>query len=625
MSAEPIVLAGAGALADALGRALAAVGPVVRSDDVDAMLRAPLVVSASDLPSVARFKDLDARLYARGVAHLPAWIEFGEARLGPLVAGTPGCLRCAETRRMTAHPVKNYYAAAMEKSTASSAGAASLAVVAAIAAAEVTRFGDGRPVLAGRTFLVDLDTLESSTHRFTPDPTCAVCGAIPDDTAERAAIALAASRPALPGGWRVADYGGRHGELAEALVDARSGIATSLGVDITTSFCAVGSARFGCVSVQREEWGAGLTMSAARSRAVALLEVLERYAGLRPRGKTTTVRASYAELGGDALDPRSLILYADEEYARPKYPCVRCRDDLVMNWRWAWSFARERAILVPEQAAFYDATNVAREELFLIESSSGCATGGCIEEAVFHGLLEAIERDGVLRTWYSMAPPRHLDPATVRGRDLQLMIDRLTTVSGYRLAVIDATQETGIPVIWAMAVKDGDAEHRSLSTSRAHPDAETALAGALGELMGTLVYQRQQCVTRRGELLAMLGDSDRVLDRLDHSLLAGLPEAFERLSFLFEREAEAVPFAAAYPDGHAGWGRDLAVAARELIALVLRRGYDVIAVDQTTPEQRGFGLATVKVLVPGMLPMTYCHAMRRTPRRPRNPWPHPFA
>jgi ribosomal protein S12 methylthiotransferase accessory factor len=58
----------------------------------------------------------------------------------------------------------------------------------------------------------------------------------------------------------------------------------------------------------------------------------------------------------------------------------------------------------------------------------------------------------------------------------------------------------------------------------------------------------------------------------------------------------------------------------------------VIVVDQTAPEQRPFGLHTVKTLVPGLLPMSYCHFLRRTTGSPRldgvseiNPFPHPFA
>jgi ribosomal protein S12 methylthiotransferase accessory factor len=76
----------------------------------------------------------------------------------------------------------------------------------------------------------------------------------------------------------------------------------------------------------------------------------------------------------------------------------------------------------------------------------------------------------------------------------------------------------------------------------------------------------------------------------------------------------------------------------------LQTGLDVIAVDQTTPEHRLRDLACVKVLIPGLVPMTFGHHNRRVVGLPRlhvvpqllgyrsrpltddelNPAPHPF-
>jgi ribosomal protein S12 methylthiotransferase accessory factor len=77
---------------------------------------------------------------------------------------------------------------------------------------------------------------------------------------------------------------------------------------------------------------------------------------------------------------------------------------------------------------------------------------------------------------------------------------------------------------------------------------------------------------------------------------------------------------------------------------VLDLGLDVLVVDQTAPEHRAGGFACVKVLVPGALPMTFGHDLRRHHGIPRlaevprrlgyrdrplppeevNPYPHPF-
>jgi ribosomal protein S12 methylthiotransferase accessory factor len=67
----------------------------------------------------------------------------------------------------------------------------------------------------------------------------------------------------------------------------------------------------------------------------------------------------------------------------------------------------------------------------------------------------------------------------------------------------------------------------------------------------------------------------------------------------------------------------------------------VIVVDQTTPEHQAGGFSCVKVIIPGTLPMTFGHDVRRVDGLPRlfdvprrlgkrlraqdvNPDPHPF-
>jgi ribosomal protein S12 methylthiotransferase accessory factor len=73
-------------------------------------------------------------------------------------------------------------------------------------------------------------------------------------------------------------------------------------------------------------------------------------------------------------------------------------------------------------------------------------------------------------------------------------------------------------------------------------------------------------------------------------------------------------------DGRASSPRRSADLRDDLVDLLWRyldNGLDVVVVDQTTPEHRGVGLACVKVIVPGMLPMTFGHHARRVVGLPR--------
>ena len=69
----------------------------------------------------------------------------------------------------------------------------------------------------------------------------------------------------------------------------------------------------------------------------------------------------------------------------------------------------------------------------MYETSNGCAIGGSLEEAIFHGILEIVERDAFLLTWYAKLPLPRLDLSSANDTELQLMIQRLRTITGYEL------------------------------------------------------------------------------------------------------------------------------------------------------------------------------------------------
>ena len=72
-----------------------------------------------------------------------------------------------------------------------------------------------------------------------------------------------------------------------------------------------------------------------------------------------------------------------------------------MDWVWGYSFLQERPILVPELLAYY---SLSCGEGFVYETSNGCALGGSLEEAIFHAIMEVVERDSFLLTWYARLP-----------------------------------------------------------------------------------------------------------------------------------------------------------------------------------------------------------------------------
>ncbi|MEK7867046.1 MAG: TOMM precursor leader peptide-binding protein [Planctomycetota bacterium] len=104
------------------------------------------------------------------------------ARVGPLfVPGETACWGCYRARLAShrAHPDAERAWAALDRSLGPSGPDRHAAAVAALAAAEVERFTrrHAPPLLAGRVFVVDLETLEGGSESVWAVPGCPDCGA----------------------------------------------------------------------------------------------------------------------------------------------------------------------------------------------------------------------------------------------------------------------------------------------------------------------------------------------------------------------------------------------------------------------------------------------------------------
>jgi ribosomal protein S12 methylthiotransferase accessory factor len=194
--------------------------------------------------------------------------------------------------------------------------------------------------------------------------------------------------------------------------------------------------------------------------------------------------------------------------------------------------------------------------------------------------------------------------------------------------------------MWATAIVPGP--DRAACAAGAHPSPEHAALNALSEL-GPLVSSMIRHPPDADHVRPMVTDPARVTTLDDHWTLYAIPETFHRLDFL--TDVTGRPARTLAPTDERFHGDDLTEDLRALVGRLLDHIADVIVVDQTTPEHRANDLACVKVLAPGLIPITFGHAYRRThglPRllnvpyelgyRPRplryeelNPHPHPFA
>jgi ribosomal protein S12 methylthiotransferase accessory factor len=580
-----------------------------------------------------------------GIPWIRGFVSFGEGIVGPLVQGSsPGCSNCADIRKIMAgreriemFDVRQQIKERKDSSRdawASNNGLFQMSLWVADAAHKVLQ-GDQSNLKEG-ILLINLITQKISRHTFLPDPLCPVCGHLPDDSPIDARISLKQSPKISMDNYRCRSMDDLIKVLAKDYLDLSTGFMNSKMKDLVPPFADV---VVNLPLLVGDEGVAGRTHSYSLSESTAILEGLERYCGLAAHGKRTVVHDSFRNLEGTALNPIKVGIHAKEQYAQPGFPFHPFSPDRSINWVWGYSFLEERPILVPELLAYY---SLGCGEGFVYETSNGCALGGSLEEAIFHGIMEVVERDSFLMTWYAQLSLPRLDPYSAKDQELQLMIERVRAVAGYDLHFYNSTMENGIPSIMAIAKNRKQKGLNLICAAGAHLDPLKAVKSAIHEVAAMMMTLDEKFEENQEELLRMLKDPSLVRKMDDHGLLYGMPQAEERLQFLLDENRPLRTF-----DEEFKWKTnhtDLTDDLQDILTVFRNLDLDVIVVDQTTSETIRNGLHCVKVLIPGMLPMTFGHhltrvtGLERVLRVPKelgytsqplkfeelNPHPHPF-
>ncbi|WP_010268898.1 TOMM precursor leader peptide-binding protein [Paenibacillus senegalensis] len=546
--------------------------------------------------------------------------------VGPWVqSDLPGCFQCSATRRIIADvkavPMIDFAkllrpengpedVEPQEKLSAVNPGA--LSHMAQLLTAELRRFIQGiTPNTAGAYYEVDINTLAARLHRFLPDPTCPVCSQLEQDSAENALPPLVQQPKPSTDNFRTRPLAELLPFIKKDYVDAKSGIFTELTWEHLPPFPVV-TARLPQLTTEAE-YSAGRSHSYLNSEGTAVLEGLERYCGIAPKGKVSHIYASYESLKDDAIDPRRFGLYMDDQYNQPDFPYRPFDAAVPTNWVWGYSLTENRPVLLPESIAYYSAGYA---DSFVEETSNGCSLGGSLSEAILHGMLEVIERDSFLLAWYRklLLPP--IDPDSAAGSELQWMRSRLRHIYGYELHLFNMTMDSGIPAIWVILRSRKEHDARLINAAAAHPDPEQAAINALHEAAAFIPVLNAKFRERRKETELMVHDASLVRQMDDHPLVYAHPKAESRLDFLlknnrepqtFQEVAEMASLRALPSLSHT----DLTADVQELVERFRSLNLEVLVVNQTCSEIEKNQLCCVKVLIPGMLPMSFGHHLRR--------------
>lgn len=372
------------------------------------------------------------------------------------------------------------------------------------------------------------------------------------------------------------------------------------------------------------ECGYGRSSSFLSSENIALLEAVERYCSFYYPFKTKDIYGTVRQYS-NAVHPSNFILPSSDENPFRKY-----NDDLNIFWTKAESVKNKNMVLVPEQLVVYGDSyfrDNKKHNRFIYDSSNGVSLGGSYAEAVLYGLLEIIERDNFLKTWYGTIPVDEINLKSLGLSEEVLRAIKHADNDGYDTRVYDISTDLNIPCFWALVRSRTRKNVFSYSAAGCNPDyskaAETALMEALVGISTRNNWNKKSEFQEPSKVA-------RMEDHVNYYLTDKHAEAFDFLDksekVMFSKEKFIHP-------------RNTLECLRLLIEKILIKYDDIYVINLTSRYMESLGIFTVKVLVPGMLPITFgvqnerVSMMRINNERSRkgletlsdvNVFPHPF-
>jgi putative methanogenesis marker protein 1 len=224
------------------------------------------------------------------------------------------------------------------------------------------------------------------------------------------------------------------------------------------------SAADGAISVYA---GKGTTESEARVSVI--MEAVERFSAEVENFKQELLFDSYDRLSADnnVINPVDLILPG------------RLSSETKIEWYPSWDLLNEEDVLVPANAVFHPYRPFQGRWQLFRSNTNGLASGNVIEEAIFHGLMEVVERDAVSIAEINRDPGIGLDVGASQVGDVVKKFES----HGIRVQLWWVPTDTGTPTVVA-ASDDQKMRDAALLVMGAgsHTDPKIAALRALTEV-----------------------------------------------------------------------------------------------------------------------------------------------
>lgn len=289
-------------------------------------------------------------------------------------------------------------------------------------------------------------------------------------------------------------------------------------------------------------------------------------------------------LGDTALSLKNLAGFSSE--TRNRFRKLAYSPETIFRWSRGVQLDSMRQLFIPSQlvSARYAMNTQDNDERLLREpNTNGLAVADTFEEAAHRGLLELIERDAFMITYFNMIRPQRINLRTIENSAIQSLVEQFEL---YDLTCDIVLLPTDLPVhVICALVRDHRGGPALVVSAKANYVIEYAIHGAMMEGLATWTLARSSGAYRRPISLEKMSISERVG-------YWAKPDNAEKLSWLWN--GDLIPAPKSVP----------ALNLRSLAHALKRNGYAAAAIEMSPPLLQEMNIHAVAVVSPELQPLS---------------------
>jgi ribosomal protein S12 methylthiotransferase accessory factor len=268
----------------------------------------------------------------------------------------------------------------------------------------------------------------------------------------------------------------------------------------------------------------GTHTKAETSKSISLCESMERFQVMYHPTNEKLIFSKSEDLQNTYVNPQDLF-----------YETINRQFDssIPIYWTEAHDLGLNRQTMVPAQEIWFDNERLSEEHLWISNTTNGCAVGQSKEEAILFGILEVIERDAFLTSWYLRRKCKKIIPETIENEQVNFIMTRLNYQRpGYKLYFLDLRNDLDIPVVCALAVRECGKGPKFLCAVAARLSYSQACLAALKDIQNLLAYPPN--LREYDRIRNLMKNYSLVSSPEDHKGLYMIDENYDKVNFFTE-------------------------------------------------------------------------------------------